>query len=95
MTSHTFGPGALESITLTTRPESDKLDHPIHHAAGEFMVYCGHGNSHAVAIDIQDDAAGHANAAHDEVAMTLVGYALEDYLCPCEDGEDITTKYND
>jgi hypothetical protein len=83
----TFGPGALESIKLTTWTNKHGVGKL--RAAGDFMVYCGYGNEHTVAVNETSAAADHEGDEPSAAAHELVGYSLENFSCPCCDGPEL------
>lgn len=100
----TFGPGALEDITLHLWRRKGDGDTVVRaHAVGTYRVYCGHGLEHIEAVDITsplgvcNDAVGayqgNENALR-AIALVLVGWWLEEhYSDPCEafDGDEDPT----
>jgi len=82
----TFGPGSLESLKLTTWTTKHRVGRV--KVVGDYLVYCGFGGTHTVAIDVWDAAEDHVGAEPEEVAEVLVGYGLEGYSCSCHYGEE-------
>ena len=82
----TFGPGALESIKLTTWTNKHGVGKL--RAAGDFTVYCGYGNEHSVRIDEISVAADHEGLEPSAAVDELVGYSLEGWSDPCDDGAE-------
>lgn len=96
---HTFGPGSLESMVLTTWVEKKTEDNVKYKARfkGRYTVYCGNGWEHDVEIDETESGWLHEmgsigrdimNAHENGVALDFVGnlidYALEDWFDPCD-----------
>lgn len=98
-----FGPGRMESISVRVYRARRDASHLIAKVEGTFTVYCGHGNTHQVAITEQFDGfttstdqysrwlklayAGDESAAYD-LADEGVEFGLSNsWDDPCEDGE--------
>jgi hypothetical protein len=80
--TYNFGPGALESIKLTTWTSKHKVGKL--RASGSFTVYCGEGGSHEVPINVIEWACDFAGMEPDDVAHELVGFGLDRAeLCDC------------
>ena len=77
--TYTFGPGRLESLTLT-RPNPFTG-----HLSGSYRVYCGMGWEHTAEIDITHEF--QAVLDNEQMVEELLAFALEDWLDPCE-GEE-------
>ncbi len=57
VTTLTFGPGSLESLTLVIT-STDRITHPRHFRArltGSYSIFCGMGNEHTIEIDADEE----------------------------------------
>tara|TARA_R110002153_G_scaffold203824_1_gene356717 strand:- start:7306 stop:7596 length:291 start_codon:yes stop_codon:yes gene_type:complete len=81
---HSFGPGSLESMLLTTWTNKHGVGKV--RLTGWFTAYCGHGNEHSVRIDERGAAADFDGWETWQAAFELISFGLEDWTDQCEDG---------
>ena len=87
--SHSFGPGSLESMVLTTWTNKHGIGKV--RLTGRFTVYCGNGSEHTVRIDERGYAADFENQETYEAASELLSFGLEDWDDVCDGEEEIVT----
>ena len=83
----TFGPGALESIKLTTWTNKHGIGKV--RIAGWFTVYCGHGGEHPVRIDERGFAEDFLGWETWKVATELCMVGIDGWVDPCWDGAEL------